>query len=75
VTAQAARRLQGEIAMGVPRQDIEDELDEKTKRDREEARKRKLERSLEEGLEDSFPASDPVNVTQPPPTPYDKKRK
>ena len=57
--------------MGVPRQDIEDELDEKTKRDREEARKRKLERSLE----DSFPASDPVNVTQPPPTPYDKKRK
>jgi hypothetical protein len=57
--------------MGVPRQDIEDELDEKTKRDREEARKRKLERSLE----DSFPASDPVNVTQPPPSPHDKKRK
>jgi len=57
--------------MGVPREDIEDELDEKTKRDREEARKRKLERSLE----DSFPASDPVNVTQPPPSPHDKKRK
>jgi hypothetical protein len=69
--ALAARRLQGEIAMGVPREDIEDELDEKTKRDREEARKRKLERSLE----DSFPASDPVNVTQPPPSPHDKKRK
>jgi hypothetical protein len=69
--ALAARCLQGEIAMGVPRQDIEDELDEKTKRDREEARKRKLERSLE----DSFPASDPVNVTQPPPSPHDKKRK
>ncbi len=24
-----------------------------------------LERALEEGLEESFPASDPVNVTQP----------
>jgi hypothetical protein len=71
VKAQAARRLQGEIAMGVPKQDIEDELDEKTKRDREEARKRNLERSLE----DSFPASDPVNVTQPPPNPHDKKRR
>jgi hypothetical protein len=75
VKAQAARRLQGEIAMGVPKQDIEDELDEKTRQDREEARRRKLERSLEEGLEDSFPASDPVNVTQPPPSPHDKKRK
>jgi hypothetical protein len=73
VKAQAARRLQGEIAMGVPGQDLDDEVDEKTKRDREEARK--LERSLEEGLEDSFPASDPVNVTQPPPSPHDKKRK
>jgi hypothetical protein len=73
--ALAARRLQGEIAMGVPGQDLDDEVDEKTKRDREEARKRKLERSLEEGLEDSFPASDPVNVTQPPPSPHDKKRK
>jgi hypothetical protein len=75
VKAQAARRLQGEIAMGVPKQNTEGEPDEKTKRDREEARKRKLERSLEEGLEDSFPASDPVNVTQPAPSPYDKKRK
>jgi hypothetical protein len=73
VKALAARGLQGEIAMGVPGQDLDDEVDEKTKRDREEARK--LERSLEEGLEDSFPASDPVNVTQPPPSPHDKKRK
>ena len=58
-----------------PKHTAEGEPDEKAKRNREEARKRKLERSLEEGLEDSFPASDPVNVTQPPPTPYDKKRK
>ena len=30
--------------------------------------KRRLDRALEEGLEETFPASDPVNVTQPPPT-------
>jgi hypothetical protein len=61
--------------MGDPnRTSGEDDLDDKTKRDREEVRKRGLERSLEEGLEDSFPASDPVNVTQPPPTPYDKRK-
>jgi hypothetical protein len=34
--------------------------------DREE--KRRLDDALEEGLEETFPASDPVNVTQPPPT-------
>jgi hypothetical protein len=32
------------------------------------AEKRRLEQALEEGLEETFPASDPVNVTQPPPT-------
>lgn len=30
--------------------------------------KRKLDELLEEGLEDTFPASDPVAVTQPAPT-------
>ena len=34
--------------------------------DREE--KRRLDAALEEGLEETFPASDPVNVTQPPPS-------
>ena len=34
--------------------------------DREE--KRQLDDALEEGLEETFPASDPVNVTQPPPS-------
>jgi len=47
---------------------VEEARDDKRKREREDARKRKLERSLEQGLEDSFPASDPVNVTQPAPT-------
>jgi hypothetical protein len=31
------------------------------------AEKRRLEQALEEGLEETFPASDPVNVIQPPP--------
>lgn len=39
--------------------------------------KHESDRSLEEGLEETFPASDPVNVTQPPPSRPDKdiKRK
>ncbi|MGE3148332.1 MAG: hypothetical protein AB7K04_04625 [Pseudorhodoplanes sp.] len=35
----------------------------------------RLEKALDKGLEDSFPASDPINVTQPPPTRQDKKEK
>jgi hypothetical protein len=34
----------------------------------ENADKRRLDEALEEGLEETFPASDPVNVTQPPPS-------
>jgi hypothetical protein len=30
--------------------------------------KRRLDDALEEGLEETFPASDPVNVTQPAPS-------
>ena len=36
------------------------------------AEKRRLEEALEEGLEETFPASDPVNVTQPPPSKDDR---
>jgi hypothetical protein len=39
--------------------------------DAESAEKRRLDRALEEGLEETFPASDPVNVTQPPPSKAD----
>jgi hypothetical protein len=49
-------------------------ISDRSRQEQEEAQKRKLERSLEQGLEDSFPASDPINVTQPPPTAGDKKR-
>lgn len=39
--------------------------------------KRKLDDALDKGLEESFPGSDPVNVTQPPPSKHDQdiKRK
>ena len=45
---------------------------EKKPKDDKKQRER-LERSLEEGLEDSFPASDPISVTQPPPSAIDKR--
>ena len=62
--------------MGIPNDNLmEDEVDDKTKRDKEEAQKRRLEKSLEQGLEDSFPGSDPINVTQPPPTRGDKLKR
>ena len=62
--------------MAIPKRTVVEEARD-DKRKREDARKRKLERSLEQGLEDSFPASDPVNVTQPAPTrrTNDKRRK
>jgi len=34
--------------------------------------KRRLDQALEEGLQETFPASDPVNVIQPPPTKGDR---
>jgi hypothetical protein len=40
--------------------------------DPKEAEKRLLDEALEEGLEQTFPASDPVSVTQPPPSKADR---
>ncbi|HEY0236152.1 MAG TPA: hypothetical protein VGC86_14015 [Afipia sp.] len=45
-----------------------DHVAKEDKKDKDE--KRKLEDELEEGLEESFPASDPVSVTQPHPSEY-----
>jgi hypothetical protein len=42
------------------------------KRDGQEEQRERLDDALEQGLEDSFPGSDPVSVTQPPSSPYDK---
>jgi hypothetical protein len=52
--------------------DFEDEADIKRRREQDASDKKKLDDALERGLEDSFPGSDPVSVTQPPPSPYDK---
>jgi hypothetical protein len=45
--------------------------------DAEDPEKRRLDEALEEGLQETFPGSDPVNVTQPPPSKADRhvKRK
>lgn len=60
----------------------EGEMDTKPRRhqnpaesEAKEKERRRLEKSLEEGLEDSFPASDPINVTQPPPSVQDRNAK
>jgi hypothetical protein len=49
-------------------QDVKDLRDVKELKARE---KRQLDQALDEGLEETFPASDPVNVTQPPPSKAD----
>jgi hypothetical protein len=39
------------------------------------ADKRRLDQALQEGLEETFPGSDPVSVTQPPPSKADHQIK
>jgi hypothetical protein len=52
-----------------------DEKDHDAKRREQDAKRRKtFDDALERGLEDSFPGSDPVAVTQPPSSPYDKHK-
>ncbi len=43
-------------------------------RERTERRKQRLDEKLDRGLEDTFPGSDPVAVTQPPPSDHDKRK-
>jgi hypothetical protein len=40
-------------------------------KDAKDSEKRRLDQALEEGLEETFPGSDPVNVTQSPPSKAD----
>jgi hypothetical protein len=66
--------------MSIPNASVmEHEFEEKRRQEQQEeykeAQRRKAEKSLDKGLEDSFPASDPVNVTQPPPNIHDKRPK
>ncbi len=60
--------------MGIPNRSVaKNEIEEKRRREACEANRRRLEQSLEEGLEETFPASDPVNVTQPARSRQDRK--
>jgi len=66
--------------MGIPNSTVtENEIEEKRRQEAQEERKeeqrRRTEKSLESGLEDSFPASDPINVTQPASSAQDKTPK
>ena len=45
--------------------------DPKAAKSAENTEKRRLDEALEEGLEETFPRSDPVSVTQPPPSKAD----
>ena len=42
--------------------------------DKKEKRRQRLEDALQEGLEETFPASDPVAITEPTSTPSDENR-
>ncbi|HXW41262.1 MAG TPA: hypothetical protein VEK75_08675 [Xanthobacteraceae bacterium] len=56
---------------------MDDEREQKSRelrrREQEAKRRSKLDDALERCLEDTFPGSDPVSVTQPPPSARDKK--
>jgi len=47
---------------------------ERKRRDLEAECRKKFDEALDRGLEDTFPGSDPVAVTQPPPSARDKCR-
>ncbi len=44
------------------------------RKERQDKRKKALDDALDRGLQDSFPGSDPVAVTQPPPSARDKNK-
>jgi hypothetical protein len=50
----------------------DDDFEQRERKLAEAARRKSLDEALDSGLEDTFPASDPVAVTQPPRSPYDK---
>ena len=59
--------------MPIPNETVmENERNAKKRRDADEEERSRLEKALEEGLEETFPASDPVSMTQPPHSPQDR---
>ncbi len=57
----------------VSQEDIDKKRRQEEREEAKEPERGRVDKSLEEGLEETFAASDPVNVNQPAPTPYDKK--
>ena len=57
----------------VSQADIDRKRRQETREEQRDQGRHKADKSLESGLEESFPASDPVNVTQPAKSPQDKK--
>jgi hypothetical protein len=57
--------------------DFDGDLGDDTRRRREldADRKKRLDEALDLGLEETFPGSDPVSVTQPPHSPYDRPKR
>jgi hypothetical protein len=54
--------------------EVDDDWEERERQRAEAERKKTLDEALDAGLEDTFPGSDPVAVTQPPPSARDKHR-
>jgi hypothetical protein len=57
----------------VSQADIDRKRRQEAREEERNASRHRADKSLEEGLEDTFPASDPVNVTQPAKSPQGRK--
>jgi hypothetical protein len=65
------RALQSDYA-GFERDDRDRQARREDKREQEAKRHDKLDDALDKALEESFPGSDPISITQPPQSVYDK---
>jgi len=60
--------------MGAAREiEAENAARQEKRRENVAERRQRLEKSLESGLEDTFPASDAINIVQPPPSALDQR--
>ena len=57
----------------VSQADIDRKRRQEAREEQRDQDRHKADNSLERGLEETFPASDPINVTQPSKSPQDKK--
>jgi hypothetical protein len=57
----------------VSQADIDRKRRQETREEQRDQDRHRADNSLERGLEETFPASDPINVTQPAKSPQDKK--